>query len=44
MWKIEFQSIQQFWLQLDIVSYSQNKLIKNADARVWGDAREDQKP
>ena len=30
----EFQSIQQFWLQLDIVS-KQNKKTKNAETRNW---------
>ena len=32
----EIQTIQQFWLQLDIVSEPKKK-IKNADTRVWGD-------
>ena len=52
MWKshlkhsmAEVQSIQQFWLQLDIVSQTKKKeKIKNADARVWGDVCGDQKP
>ena len=49
MWKgrlkhstAEFQPIQKFWLQLDIVS--EQKTIKNADARVGDDARGEQKP
>ena len=33
-----------FWLQLDIVSLQKTKKKKNADERVWGDARGDQKP
>ena len=35
------------WLQMDIVSYSKKenkkKKTKNANARVWGDVRADQK-
>ena len=40
----EFQSIQQFCLQLDIVSEREKNKPKNADAQVWSDARGDQKP
>ena len=41
----EFQAIQQFWLQLDVVS-QQKKLtkIEKADPRVCGDVSGDQKP
>ena len=51
MWKsrlkhstAEFQSIQQFGLQLNIVSKKKQRNIKSADVRVRGNAREDQKP
>ena len=51
MWKsrlkhstAEFQSIQHFWLQLDIASEPKKRKTKNADMRVWGDVRRDQKP
>ena len=52
MWKshlqhstAEFQSIQQFWLQLDIVSYLPPKKnpTKIADKQVWGNVSGDQK-
>ena len=36
----EFQSIQQFWLQMDII-FTANKKTKKANVRVWGAARGD---